>query len=349
MRSWYIGGAAIAVFILTAMGDPVPEKGPYTLSYPAYFGNRLNIPSDNPMTKEGVYLGRLLFYEPRLSAGDKRSCGSCHQQERAFTDGRRFSPGVDGQLTTRNAMSLENLAWIKQFFWDGRAPSLEAQALTPMTSPHEMGQSLARSAWKLNRTREYPPIFKAVFGVDSIRGDQIVKAITQFERTLVSAGSRYDLYLEGKYQPTPEEASGMALFMGESPRGVGCAHCHGGPKLFLELYHNNGLDSFPQDPGRETVTGYPEDKGRFRVPSLRNIALTAPYMHDGRFGTLDEVIDHYSEHILPSATLSPLLRNPGLGLTKSEKACLISFLRMLTDSTFITDPRYADPHQKPST
>jgi cytochrome c peroxidase len=361
--SFWIGIAVVAgsMMIMAAEGpgDPVPDKGAYSLSYPAYFGNRFTIPRDNPMTREGVYLGRLLFYEPRMSENNTISCGSCHRQKLAFTDGRALSPGVDGKLTTRSAMSLENLLWTRNLFWDGRAPGgLEEQALTPMTNPHEMGQSPAVSAFKLNRTQEYPPVFRSVFGVDSITGDQVVKAITQFERTLISANSPYDRYLQGKYQPTPREARGIALFMTDPQpekgiRGAGCGHCHGGPKLFIELFHNNGLDSLPMDPGRQAVTGFPEDRGRFRVPSLRNIALTAPYMHDGRFRTLEEVVDHYNGHIVPSATLSPLLQHESndiggsrLNLTREEKESLISFLYMLTDSSFITDPRYSDPHLK---
>ncbi|HEY4147434.1 MAG TPA: cytochrome c peroxidase [Chitinophagaceae bacterium] len=340
-------------------GDPVIEKGPYTLVYPANFGNRIYIPATNPLTKEGVYLGRLLFYEPLLSANDKISCASCHQQKKAFTDGRSFSPGVDQSLTTRNAMTLANLLWVKNLFWDGRAASLEEQAVTPLTAPHEMGRSLEASAHKLSHTAPYPFLFKEVFGSDTISGERIVKAIAQFERTLISANSRYDQYLQGSYQPRPEEAAGMALFNSESQlpgsgrRGAGCAHCHGGPKTFNELYHNNGLDSLPKDPGRETVTGIAADWGRFRMPTLRNIALTAPYMHDGRFKTLEEVIDHYSEHIEQSPSLSALLQNTpkditgrGLHLTAAGKKNILSFLNMLTDSTFINDPRFSDPHIK---
>ncbi len=236
------------------------------------------------------------------------------------------------------------------------ASGLEEQAITPLTAPHEMGQSLQTSAYKLSRTRPYPILFKEVFGSDTISGERIIKAIAQFERTLVSAGSRYDKYLQGRYQPTPREAAGMKLFMAESQppnattRGAGCGHCHGGPKTFIELYHNNGLDSLPTDAGRENVTGMEADRGRFRVPTLRNIALTAPYMHDGRFKTLEEVIDHYSEHIQPGPTLSTLLQanaaTHGLHLAPQEKKDILLFLDMLTDSTFINDPRFSDPHLK---
>jgi cytochrome c peroxidase len=343
-----------------ATAAPIMRKAPYPLVYPAYYGNRINIPADNPLTREGVYLGRMLFYEPALSSTNRLSCSSCHLQQFAFTDGRAFSPGVDGILTSRNAMSLANVLWTRNFFWDGRAASLEDQALTPLTSQHEMGQPLSVSAAKLDRIRDYPPLFQAAFGSDSITGDRIIKAIAQFERTMISAGSRYDAYLRGEYQPTPDETAGIALFMTDPQpekgiRGGGCAHCHGGPRIAAELFHNNGLDSFPKDHGRENITGLPADRGRFRVPTLRNIALTAPYMHDGRFPTLEQVLEHYSEHILSSPSLSPLMRHSneaggrGIMLTGPEKARIISFLHMLTDSTFISDPRYTDPHLKHTT
>jgi cytochrome c peroxidase len=332
------------------------ETGTYNLVYPANFGNRIQIPADNPTTKQGVYLGRMLFYESKLSVNNTISCGNCHQQDKAFTDGRAFSPGVDGVLTPRNSMSLVNLLWGRKFFWDGRANGLEEQAVTPLTSPHEMGQSLTVSAQKLAQTANYPALFKLVYGDEQITGDRIVKALSQFERTLISANSRYDQYLSGAYKPTPDELKGMELFnTGPQPekgiRGANCGHCHGGPKTYMELFHDNGLDSLPRDSGMEKLTGLPADRGRFKVPTLRNIALTAPYMHDGRFKTLQEVVDHYSEHIEGSAALSSFLRGESneaggksLKLLPVEKKQLIAFLNMLTDSAFISNTAFSDPH-----
>jgi cytochrome c peroxidase len=349
-----------AVIILLSgwgyLSDPI-ETGSYQFIYPANFGNRIDIPADNPTTKQGVYLGRMLFYETRLSLTNTLSCGSCHQQAKAFTDGKPFSEGVDHILTPRNAMSLANLLWARKFFWDGRAEGLEAQASIPMTNPHEMGQSLATSVKKINDDATYRSLFKLVYGDDKISGDRITKAIAQFERTLISCNSKYDQYLRNAYQPTIPEERGMALFMtGPNPekgiRGVNCAHCHGGPKTYMELFHNNGLDSIPKDAGIETLTGLASDRGRFKVPTLRNIALTAPYMHDGRFKTLKEVVDHYSDHVLASASLSSVFRGESneingktLKLTENEKNDLVAFLNMLTDPTFITDPRFSDPHK----
>jgi cytochrome c peroxidase len=323
---------------LTAAGTSMQGPEPFTPAYPSYFGSRIYIPDDNPLTVQGAQLGRMLFYETALSAGDRVSCATCHRQELAFTDGKKFSAGVDGTLQPRNTMSLANLLWVRNFFWDGRAPGLEQQAEVPLTNPHEMRQSLAVSAGKLQHKALYPPLFKAAFGSDTVTGQRIVQALAQFERTLISAGSRYDQYLQGTYQPTPAEADGIALFYGKAS----CSHCHEGPKTYGELFHNNGLDSVPRDPGRETITGQTYDRGRFRVVTLRNIGLTAPYMHDGRFPTLEEVIDHYSDHIESSATLSPFLRD-NLKLTAEEKKDLLAFLKMLTDSAFITNPKFSNP------
>jgi cytochrome c peroxidase len=347
------------VIILSGWGylaDPV-ETGPYQFIYPLNFGNRINIPQDNPTTKQGVYLGRLLFYEKKLSANNIISCATCHQQQKAFTDGKVLSEGVDHVQANRNSMSLANLLWTRKFFWDGRAASLESQAVFPLSNPHEMGQPLEVSVKKLSETANYPALFKLVYGDETITADRIVKALSQFERTLISANSHYDQYLRNAYQPTRQELRGLELFTnGPDPekgiRGANCAHCHGGVKNYMELFHNNGLDSIPKDAGIETISGLAADRGRFKAPTLRNIALTAPYMHDGRFKTLGEVVDHYNEHVKESASLSSFLRGESndiggknLNLKPEEKKDLIAFLNMLTDSTFINDPRFSDPHQ----
>lgn len=329
---------------------------PYELKYPANFGSRFTIPADNPTTQEGVYLGRMLFYEKKLSANNQLSCESCHEQKLAFTDGRPVSLGVDGSFTPRSSMSLANLLWVRNFFWDGRSQGLEEQAAFPLTDAHEMGQSLAVSAEKLRKMPRYATLFTSAFGESGITEQNILKALAQFERTLISADAPYDRYLAGQYQPTAAELRGMQLFE-NSPdpkrgiRGANCGHCHGGPKTFKELFHNNGLDSAFTDFGREKVTGQGMDKGRFRVPTLRNILLTAPYMHDGRFKTIEAVLDHYSDHIQQSQTLSSFLQDisnevngKDLSLKPQEKQDIIAFLGMLTDSTFITNPAFSNPH-----
>jgi cytochrome c peroxidase len=354
-------GLAVPIFLLllaVSVSDGPYKPTPYVLEYPAYFGGRYSIPADNPLTEEGVLLGRMLFYESRLSKDNQISCAGCHQQHRAFTDGKALSKGVDGFSTKRNSMSLANLLWVRNFFWDGRASSLEAQAIFPLTDPHEMGQSLEAAVEKLERDAVYRNSFRQAFGTDGITPDRIFKALAQFERTLISADAPYDHYLEGKYTLTLLEAEGMQLFMGNASMqaslpGANCAHCHGTPKMYKELFHNNGLDKEAKDLGRMEFTGQETDRGRFRVPTLRNIAVTAPYMHDGRFATLEEVLDHYDLHIQASETLSPFLRDVSdaaspqrLMLKAEKKKAIIAFLHLLTDSTFLTRPDFANPHQE---
>lgn len=348
-------------FLLVSAFNPGKDdthSEPYPLSYPSYFGSKVYIKSDNPTTVQGVRLGRMLFYEKALSADGSISCGTCHRQELAFTDGKKFSTGFDGTPTKRNAMALVNLLWTNNFFWDGRVKGLEEQAVVPLTDPHEMGQELEVSAQKLQDMATYPPLFKAAFGTDAISGKNITRALAQFERALISADAPYDRYLMGKYVPTEAESRGMALFFGNPQpenqvRGAACGHCHGGPKTFIELYHNTGLDSLPLDAGRAGFTGMDADNGRFRVATLRNIALTSPYMHDGRFETLDEVLDHYSDHIDDQPGLSPFLQGRsnepngrGLKLTEQEKEDIVAFLHLLTDTTFVRDSRFSNPFPK---
>jgi cytochrome c peroxidase len=342
--------ALFASFVIfsgwSAFHDPV-VKGRFQFVYPANFGNRINESADNVTTNQGVYLGRLLFYEKKLSANNQISCGSCHQQERAFTDGLALSKGVNKVLTTRNSMSLVNLLWTKKFFWDGRAASLEDQADFPLTNPHEMGQSLATSADKLKRDSRYPSLFRMVYGDEKITGDRIKKAISQFERTLISAESLYDQYLANQYRPTEQQLRGIILFKN-------CEHCHGGVKNYKEVFHNNGLDLVYKDAGIQLITGLAADSGRFKVPTLRNIAVTGPYMHDGRFNTLEEVVDHYSDHIANSSALSSFIQGHSevgndkmFRLTKIEKEDLMSFLNMLTDTAFLHKTAFSDPNLLP--
>lgn len=232
---------------------------------------------------------------------------------------------------------------------------LETQAVFPLTDHHEMGQSLEVSVQKLKESERYPEFFEKAFGSPTLTEDRILKAIAQFERVLISADSPFDRYLAGNYNLTEQELRGMELFK-TGPQvamgGSNCEHCHGTPKMFKELFHNNGLDQIPADPGRIEFTGEATDLGRFRVPTLRNIALTGPYMHDGRFATLEEVLDHYSDHIQESETLSAFVvgkKNQnggrGMGLSIQQKEDLIAFLTMLTDSSFITNPAFSNPHK----
>lgn len=357
---WFVLVSSILTILMAFVSTEHIPRGEYLLEYPKNFGNRFSIPSDNPMQKEVVYLGRMLFYEPLLSANNQISCASCHQQKLAFTDGKTLSVGVSGKTTKRNSMSLANLLWVRQLFWDGRSSSLEEQAMGPLTHPDEMAQSLAVSCQKLEKTKLYPALFLEVFHTKKITPELITKSIAQFERTLISANAKYDQYLAGTTSLNSYESNGLKLFSSlpqpeNGIRGAGCVQCHGGAKTYIELFHNNGLPIDERDLGRFEITQNAIDKARFRVPTLRNIALTAPYMHDGRFKTLENVLDHYNEHIENVSNLSPFLKNntnekngKSLALTAQEKQDIIAFLHTLTDSSFIQNPAFANPHKIPN-
>lgn len=326
------------------------------LDAPVYFGEP-DIPTDNPLTDAGIDLGRHLFYEKKLSADTSISCASCHQQSKAFTDGKVFSDGINGK-TQRSAMSLANLAWKSHFFWDGEFESLEAQALHPIEDPVEMDMSLEEVVERLSASDLYKEKFYLAFGSEEINGDRIAKSLAQFQRTLVTETSKYDLYKQGKENFTAQEKRGEELFFTHPEpevglRGGDCGDCHAGALTRTNAFHNNGLDETFDDPGRGGITGRDFEMGQFIVPTMRNIALTAPYMHDGRFETLDEVLDHYNEHIQMSTTLSPLLRkgfneegSDNLGLTEQEKEDIIAFLHTLTDESFVNNPKFSNPHEK---
>lgn len=331
------------------------SDGRYEINSPVYFGEP-TIPSDNPITKAGKDLGRHLFYEKMLSVDSSISCGSCHQQALAFTDGKAFSDGVNGK-TTRSSMSLANLAWKSHFFWDGKFESLEEQAIHPIEDPVEMNLSIEKAIERLKASPIYRDKFNNAFGSPDITRRRIEIALAQFQRTLVSGTSKYDKYKQGLVNFTEQERRGEKLFFTHPEpeiglRGGDCGDCHSGALTRMNAFHNNGLDKEFDDLGRGGITGYAHDMGRFIIPTVRNIALTAPYMHDGRFETLEEVLDHYNEHIQPSTTLSPLLQKGSneiggeeLFLTEQEKKDIIVFLHTLTDEEFIQNPEFSNPHE----
>ncbi|MFT7163035.1 MAG: cytochrome c peroxidase [Bacteroidia bacterium] len=354
-----------SILLINCGSDPesISEPTPFNLELPFYFNDDYEFPDDNPLTVEGVALGRMLFYEKKLSRDNSISCGSCHQQGKAFTDGMAFSTGIDGQQTTISAMSLVNMPWSSHFFWDGRSQSLEEQALEPIENPVEMDQSLEETVAKLQDTEPYPDSFFKAFGTTTITSKNIANALAQFQRTLISANSKYDQHLLGNDVLTEKEKLGMELFFTHpepSLRGGNCGDCHvniltSGVNDGFDGFKNNGLDDENGlQEGLAAVTGLPSDRGKFKIPSLRNIALSAPYMHDGRFPTLEEVLDHYNEHINRSETLDPLILEasnesivPGqdikLHLTEDEKEAIISFLHTLTDDEFINNEDFSDP------
>lgn len=334
-------------------------------SAPFVFG-RFSVPMDNPLTEEAFLLGRRLFYDPILSGANQTACATCHFQSLAFTDGQARSPSLSGGELPFSAMSLTNLMWGQErFFWNGRAETLERQALMPIVHPDEMAQEMDELIEELRGSRTYRKMFRAAYG--EISADNVGKALATFMRLLISADSKYDSYLRGETRLTTEEEYGRKLFMAHpdtkvSLRGGNCIDCHSqfltsGFRDELDGFSNNGLDPDETMPdGLMEVTGNPAHRGFFKVPTLRNIAVTAPYMHDGRFQTLEDVMQHYNDGIAVSDTLSPLILEAdnaygraedtvGLRLSENEMDAIIAFLHTLTDETFLTNRRFADPFE----
>lgn len=311
--------------------------------------------SDNPLTNAGVQLGRMLFYDQQLSANSTQSCASCHLQAYAFNDTAQFSRGIRGFKGTRNAMSVFNTAWHSNgFFWDGRSNLLRHQALLPIQDPLEMDETLENVIAKLKQDPKYSIPFIKAFGNNSININNVSLALEQFMNSIVSSQSKYDKYLDGQVNLSDAEERGRVLFFKEFnaalplQSGADCAHCHGGINFENDRYMNNGLDTDAEmkDIGRQEVTQKPSDKARFKVPTLRNLSYTAPYMHDGRFKTLEEVVAHYNNGIKESSTLDPALVQTvetGLRLTPQDIQDLIAFLKTLDDEQLIKDKRYSSP------
>lgn len=311
------------------------------------------IPADNPMSRAGVRLGQFLFYDPILSRDSSISCSSCHLQEHAFSDaGNRFSVGITSTPLKRNTLPLFNLAWYRNYGWDGKEQMLENQILHPVRLADEMGNSWVEVAEKISKNPFYQNQFRVVFGTIPIDSISISRAIAQFLRTLVSADSKLDRAIEGRAILTEDEFTGFEIYLDQT-RG-GCVHCHpaddGG--LITDLqFSNNGLDSLsPEqafaDAGLGGMNGNPKDMGKFRNMSLRNIGFTAPYMHDGRFKTLEEVLAFYAESHSTSPTLDSrivFLRKHPRPLSKIEQQQIIAFLLTLNDSSFVQNPAFGNP------
>lgn len=321
-----------------------PKTGPtpYDLQIPSNFA-AMPIPADNPVTEEGVALGKKLFYDPILSGDNTQSCGSCHRQNFAFTDSTtRFSKGITGAIGTRNAMPVFNLGWSDRFFWDGGAADLESQVIGPITNPVEMHEDLNNAITELKAIPAYRELFKKAFGSDTITTKRIMQAVAQFERTMISGNSRYDKWerKEAGGTLTAQELRGMQLYI-DDKKGD-CTHCHTIGSLFTDNeFKNTGLDMVYADAGLYNITLKNSDSGKFKTPSLRNIELTSPYMHDGRFSTLEEVLNHYDtgfryhNNIDPNLALLPKGR-----LTEQDKKDIIAFLKTLTDHEFINNPKF---------
>lgn len=312
-------------------------------------------PADNKPTVQGVMLGRMLFYEKLLSKDGSQACADCHRQPDGFSDSLQFSVGVEKMNGKRQAMPVMNLAWHKNgMFWDGRAPLVRDQALKPIQDPLEMNETLANVVAKLSAEKKYRDQFIRAFGDATVTEERIGRAIEQFEFTMITNNSKYDQFKRGEATLTDSEERGRGLFFTEfDPSGVKkgaeCFHCHATFNFTNDEYMNNGLDAAAdqKDEGRMKVTLDPADKAKFKTPTLRNIARTAPYMHDGRFKTLEEVVDHYNLGVKDSPTADFLLQynlQPGgLKLTAQDKADLVAFMKTLTDTEFLANPAFKTP------
>ncbi|MEN0004980.1 MAG: cytochrome c peroxidase [Bacteroidota bacterium] len=325
---------------------------PLQLEEPANFV-KMAIPEDNPLTVEGTELGRYLFYDPILSSTQTVSCASCHRQRLAFSDGKAKSVGIRGRVGKRSALPLFNVGYYHRgLFWDGRIQSLEQQVHLPVNDTLEMGANWPLVIERIKQHPSYPEQFEQAFGITASQIDSthIMKALAQFQRTLISSDSKYDRIQRGEATFSESEKRGWTIFFDaaehkELPFSE-CGHCHLDPLFTTQEYMNNGievvsnLEGFP-DAGRGAVSGIKYDNGKFRTPSLRNIELTAPYMHDGRFETLEEVIDHYVTGGHFAENVNPNVQK--LHFSERDKADIIAFLKTLTDTTFVTNPAYASP------
>ena len=314
---------------------PIVIQYPDSWPEPAYDFDK------NPLTKEGVELGRKLFYEPILSKDNSISCSNCHLSYSAFTHiDHALSHGIKDSIGIRNSPALMNLAWSESFMWDGAVNHLDVQALAPITDPSEMGSEINHVIQKLQETSYYPILFQETFGDSIITGEHLLKALSQFQLTLISANSKYDQIMrkEAGISFSEQEQSGYAIFKSN------CNSCHQEPLFSSNIFASNGLpiDTFLMDFGRMRITQNPEDSLKFKIPTLRNIEFSYPYMHDGRFKKLSQVVQHYNSGIIQHETIADELKN-GIQLSHPEQIDLISFLLTLSDKEFLFNPDFAFP------
>jgi len=310
------------------------------LDFPANFPKPIYNFKDNTPTPAGFTLGRKLFYDPILSRDSSISCGFCHQRIAAFAHfDHPISHGINGLLGRRNVPPLQNLIWQNSFMWDGGVNNLEVQPISPITNHVEMAEDLGHVVVKLKRSKTYVAMFNDAFGDTVINSQRLLKVLAQFTGLMISNNSRYDKYIRGEDTLSAAELYGLKLFRDN------CAQCHKEPLFTDNSYRNNGLkyDSSFHDSGRMAITGNKNDFMKFRVPSLRNIEMTYPYMHDGRFHTLKQVLDHYTQTFIRTPTLDGILVK-GISLSEQDKTYIISFLKTLTDKSFLYDRRFADPN-----
>lgn len=328
----------MGIMVLLLMAFTLIKPTPLYLEIPKGWPKPHYDFSKNPLTEEGFQLGRQLFYDPILSRDNTISCASCHLQATGFTHvDHELSHGIDGKIGTRNSMTLMNLAWSKSFMWDGGVNHLDVQPLNPITSPIEMDESLANVVSKLQKSDKYQVLFLAAFGDSNITGQRVLKALSQFELLLISSNSKYDKVMRKEAVFSDQEQNGYQLFK------INCASCHNEPLFTSEKFERNGLplDTTLNDIGRQKITGNSKEYLQFKVPTLRNIQYTFPYMHDGRFKKLTEVIKHYNS--LGNDTNLPKQFQKPMHLSDNERVDLVAFLHTLTDTEFLFDKRFSYP------
>ena len=328
-RQFWIG-LALATCLLSATRLPW-ENDPIALEFPDYWPKPTYNFTKNPLSKQGIELGRRLFYDPILSRDSTVSCSNCHLSFTAFTHvDHALSHGIEDRVGTRNSPALMNLAWGESFMWDGAVTHLDFQALAPISSPAEMDHSIEKAVQKLQSKPAYKARFFEAFGDSTVTGERLLKALAQFELTLISADSKYDQMRAGQAQFTEQEQKGYLLFQ------INCAKCHAEPLFTNQTFENNGLplDTSLQDFGRMKITQNPKDSLKFKVPTLRNIEFSYPYMHDGRFKKLRDVMQHYAKNtnLKPTMELSP-----------NDQVDLVAFLLTLTDRAFLFNPNFSFP------
>ena len=330
MRWWSLIACLLSIQACREPAITWPDDRPIEVKKPQFFP-AINYPEDNRPTSLRVLLGRTLFYDTRLSANGTTHCGSCHVLSAAFTDGRATSPGMAGIGGNRNAPTLANIAWMNRLMMEGGVPSLETQALAPLHDSLEMGYNMMHVVERLNRDSDLTALAKKAYGRDSIDPYVITRALACFQRTFVSGDSRHDRFNLGqKDQMNAAELRGKELFFSERTQ---CASCHSGV-FFTDMdYHNIGLSLVYTDPGKARATHKAEDVGKFKTPTLRNIQLTSPYMHDGSMSSLEEVIAFYNQGGEPHEYRD--VRIQPLNLSDQEQADLVAFLISLTDWNFV--------------
>ncbi|WP_293872103.1 cytochrome c peroxidase [Flavobacterium sp.] len=337
---WYLKYSLTTYIVVIGLGFTSQFTTPLYLEIPSFWPKPKYDFKSNPLTEEGFQLGRNLFYDPILSRDNTISCQSCHLQQTGFSHvDHQVSHGIDGKIGTRNAMALINLAWNKDFMWDGGVNNLEVQPINPITNPLEMDEKLENVIAKLQRSDKYKMLFSKAFGDEKVTSQRLLKALAQFTVMLTSTNSKYDKVMHKETTFTEMEQKGYKLFR------FNCASCHKEPLFMGDKFENNGLkiDATLPDYGRIKITGKLEDKQRFKIPTLRNIQFTFPYMHDGRFKTLTEVIKHYNS-LGHDKTLPKELDKP-MNLSDNDRVDLVAFLQTLTDKEFLFDKRYSFPKE----